>query len=101
MKIIKSDSIPIPNLKNKEEFIDRLISQVMIICRENNSFSILEKTKKLEEHKKILQEKDNKLMILLEKSNKIKKGMNKQLAEIEENDLKLQERLINKLGGAL
>jgi len=100
MNIIKSDPPPlIMNLKNKEDFINRLITQIMIICKEDNYFPISKKIKKLEEYKRTLQEKNNNLTILLEKSNKIKEGMNKQLAEIEENSLKLREHFINKLGG--
>ena len=102
MKVIKPDPLlSISKLKNKEEFVNQLMQQVICICREDKTITINSKIKKLNEYKNTLLEKDNKLNILLEKSNKIKEGIQKQLIEINEDNLRLQERLINQLGSEL
>jgi hypothetical protein len=101
MNII-SDPLPtIDKQKNKEEFINRLLQQISIICREDKSFTIGNKIKSLNEYKTTLEEKENKLNILLDKSTKIKLDVQKQLDEIQSDILVVKQRLLNQLGSEL
>jgi hypothetical protein len=101
MNIIKDSLSTVFHIKNKEEFIDKLLLQVLTICREDKSFTTQSKIKKINEYKIELQEKDNKLNILLEKSNKIKEEMEKQLLELNENNTRVKQRLLLQLGSEI
>ena len=102
MKIIKEDSLPsISKLKNKEEFVNQLVQQVMIICKEDKSFSIVKKLKTLDEYKSSLKEKNENLKNLLEKSSKIKEEFDKQITNVDEENVYLKQRLIEHLGGEI
>jgi len=102
MNIIEIDSIPsLSKLKNKEQFINQLIQQVMIICREDKSFSINKKIEKLNVYRDTLKKKDFNLQNLLEKSKKIREGFDKEISEIDEDNTKLKNKLIEYLGGQI
>jgi len=101
MNIIKETLPCSSNFKNKEEFVNKIIQQVLVICKEDKSFNTNSKIKKINEYKQVLQEKNNKLNILLDKSKKIKEDMEKQLNEFEESNIKMKQRLLSQLGSEI
>jgi len=88
MKVEKIETIlNISNFKNKEEVANRIIQEVITICKENLLFFDLSKNNKLNNYKETLIEKKNKLDTLLKKSNDMKiKVTNKTKVLVEINN---------------
>jgi len=102
VNVIKIDELPkVSKLKNKEEFVNKIIQHVVKISREDKLFSANLKNKKLKQFKVSLQEKNDKLIKLVEKSNVIKEEFKKQLDDIEEDNLRIKKKLIEQLGSEL
>lgn len=102
MNIIKKDSLPtLTRFKNKEDFINQIIQNIAVVCRENKTFTVQNKIKKLNEHLFELRKKDSKLNELLNKSGNIKKDFQNQVIELEEDNLNSKKKLLEFLGSEL
>lgn len=99
MKVTKIDSLPsIVKFKNKEDFTNRLIQQVVFICKNNSIFSTNNtRLNKLESYKQELVTKNEKINSLLEKSTTMKNLLQTEITETYEENKKFKERLLQRL----
>lgn len=101
MKITKLESLPnILKFKNKEDFTNRLIQQVITICKNDALFlKSNDRITKLDLYKKELDLKNEKLDSLLEKSSQMKSELKKKIHDTTESNKIFKEKLLNRLGG--
>ena len=96
MKITQVE--PLPNIykfKNKEEFCNRLIQEVVTICKNNPLYS--KPNKKILElinHSNKLIVKNEKLDMLLEKSKNMKNDLNNKISLLNEDNNKFRNKLL-------
>ena len=89
---------PIHKFKNKEEFCNKLIQQIISVSKENKTLSKDNiKLNKLIEIEKKLIEKNNKLDSLLDQSKNVKKELDEKINTIIEENDSYKNILINKL----
>lgn len=96
MRIEKLDSIPSSlKFKNKEDFTNRLIQEVIFICKKNSIFLDLnKKTSKVNVYKNDFSEKNEKLDKLLEKSKDMKEIVTNKINLLVENNNNLKNKLL-------
>ena len=96
MKITKVE--PLPNVlkfKNKEDFTNRIIQEVMVTCKKNSRFAKTNRTIfKLDEYKNNLILKNEKLDDLIEKSHKMKEELNDKINLLVEANNKFKNKLL-------
>lgn len=97
MRIIRiSESPNVNNFKNKEEFCNKLIQEVINITKNNSiSTKASNKIKDIEQYLNTLKEKDKKLNELLDKSYKMKNELNEKIKFLDEDNNKYKEKLLN------
>jgi hypothetical protein len=90
--------ISVNKFKNKEDFCNRLIQEVVSICKNKLvSKSAVKKIEKAENHKNKLLEKNEKLVKLLEKSSIIQKDISEKLQNIIEENKAYKNKLLEML----
>lgn len=88
----------ISKLKNKEEFCDRLIQEILMFLKNNPlSFKTNEKIKKIDKQKEVLLKKESTLNDLLVKSSNMKIDLDSKIKLITENNELIKSRLLNSL----
>lgn len=96
MNITQIDSVPsIYKFKNKEDFCNRLIQEIIHISKNNSLY--LKRNKKIEElekYKNSLISKNEKLDILLEKSKNMKADLNSKISLLVEDNNKYKNKLL-------
>ena len=97
MRIKNIESLPAVNtFKNKEDFCNRLIQEVILICKNNPIYSKPnKKTIELSNIKSNLINKIEKLDSLLEKSKDMKKDLNSKIDILVEDNSMYKEKLLN------
>jgi len=90
---------PLPNVlkfKNKEDFSNRIVQQVLNICKDSTLFSSSnKKILELKKHESDLINKDEKLNELLEKSKSLKNNLTNKIQELNENNIKIKSKLLS------
>lgn len=101
MRIIQNSPLPsIKKLKNKEDFCERIIQEVVSIIKENKICSKTnDKISKLTKIKNKLILKNEKLESLIEKSLKMKNDLNEKINSLIEENNSFKKNLINVLQG--
>jgi len=101
VKITQIEPLPsIYKFKNKEDFCNRLIQEVITISKNNSLF--LKKNKKiseLEKYRNILNTKNEKLNMLLEKSINMKKDLTGKISLLVEDNNNVRNKLLELLKG--
>jgi DNA integrity scanning protein DisA with diadenylate cyclase activity len=99
VKIIQTEPLPsIYKFKNKEDFCNRLIQEVLSISKNNSLF--LKKNKKineLEKYRNVLNTKNEKLNMLLEKSINMKKDLTSKITMLIEDNNNVRNKLLELL----
>jgi uncharacterized protein YaaN involved in tellurite resistance len=96
MKITKVGELPnILKIKNKEDFSNRLIQEVLSICKNHSIFSkATSRITKLNQYKENLDERNQKLDSLIDKSNKTKMELQEKIKFLDSNNNKIKSKLI-------
>lgn len=99
MKITQLEPLPaIYKFKNKEDFCNRLIQEVITISKNNSLYS--KKNKKiieLEKYRDMLNTKDERLNMLLEKSISMKEDLTGKITMIIEDNNNVRNKLLELL----
>lgn len=98
MKITKIENVmSVQKFKNKEDFCNRLIQEIMVISKNNLFHKKNKKIEDLSKYKNKLISKEKKLDSLLEKSKSIKEDLNNKINLLVEDNVKYKNRLLNNL----
>ena len=96
MKITRID--PLPNVlkfKNKEDFSNRIVQEVLEISKNSIVFSAVnKKILKLSNYEKSLKNKSQKLDQLIEKSKVLKTDLTNRIQEVAEHNNKFRDKLL-------
>lgn len=99
MKITQLEPLPsIYKFKNKEDFCNRLIQEVITISKNNSLYS--KKNKKiieLEKYRNTLNTKDERLNMLLEKSINMKEDLTSKISLLVEDNNVVRNKLLELL----
>lgn len=99
MKITQLEPLPsIYKFKNKEDFCNRLIQEVITISKNNSLY--LKKNKKIEEltkYKNVLNTKNERLNNLLEKSINMKEDLTSKISLLVEDNNVVRNKLLELL----
>jgi len=82
----------------KEEFINRVIKQILTICKFDKNFNIDDKTNRIDEDIKNTQTKIKSKDQLLLKSDEMRKTLVEKITDLENENCKIKMNLLESLG---
>lgn len=85
----------------KEEFISRVIDQILSICKFDKNFDIGDKANRIDEEIVTVQNKIKSKNELLIKSDEMRKNLTEKITELENDNFRMKVNMLESLGAEL
>ena len=85
----------------KEEFISRIVEQILMICKHDKNFNIADKVNRIDEDVENTTKKIKSKNELLVKSDEMRKSLVDKLTELENDNFRVKMNLLESLGAEL